>query len=44
MVAAQLYDVWGKLLFEKGVFLLYVMGASQLYDMWGVEMLQVGAV
>ena len=33
MVAAQLYDRCGVLLFNKGVFLLYEMVAAQLYDM-----------
>ena len=33
MVAAQLYDMCGVLLFEKGFFLLYEMVAAQLYDM-----------
>ena len=33
MVAAQLYDMSGVPLLEKGVFLLYEMVAAQLYDM-----------
>ena len=33
MVAAQLYDMSGVLLLQKGVFLLYEMVAAQLYDM-----------
>ena len=32
MVAAQLYDRCGVLLFDKGVFLLNEMVAAQLYD------------
>ena len=36
MVAAQLYDMCGVLLFENGVFLLFEMVAAQLYDMCGV--------
>ena len=33
MVAAQLYDMCGVLLFEIGVFMLFEMVAAQLYDM-----------
>ena len=42
MVAAQLYDMCGVLLLEKGVFLLYEMVAAQLYDMCGVLLLDKG--
>ena len=42
MVAAQLYDRCGVLLFDKGVFLLYEMVAAQLYDMCGVLLLDKG--
>jgi hypothetical protein len=42
MVAAQLYDMSGVLLLEKGFFLLYEMVAAQLYDMCGVLLLDKG--
>ena len=42
MVAAQLYDMCGVLLFENGVFLLFEIVAAQLYDMCGVLLLDKG--
>ena len=42
MVAAQLYDMCGVLLLEKGVFLLYEMVAAQLYDMCSVLLFDKG--
>ena len=42
MVAAQLYDMCGVLLLEKGVFCSMRWLAAQLYDMCGVLLLDKG--
>ena len=42
MVPAQLYDMCGVLLLDKGVLLLFEMVAAQLYDMCGVLLLDKG--